>query len=77
MRIGKYLSLLTKPELEEIENKANFSDEEKIIYYMLSKKKSLTEISINNQISISTLKRRINSIKWKVGKIYENNNHSK
>lgn len=77
MRIGKYLSTLTKPELEEIENKANFSDEEKTIYYMLSKKKSLTEISINNQISISTLKRRINSIKWKVGKIYENNNHSK
>lgn len=77
MRVGKYLSTLTKPELEEIENKANFSDEEKTIYYMLSKKKSLTEISINNQISISTLKRRINSIKWKVGKINENNNHSK
>lgn len=77
MRIGKYLSTLTKPELEEIENKANFSDEEKTIYYMLSKKKSLTEISINNQISLSTLKRRINDIKWKVGKIYENNNHSK
>lgn len=77
MRIGKYLSSLTKPELEEIENKANFSDEEKLIYYMLSKKKSLTEISINNQISISTLKRRINSIKWKVGKINENDNNSK
>ena len=77
MRIGKYLSTLTKPELEEIENKANFSDEEKVIYYMLSKKKSLTEISINNQISISTLKRRINSIKWKVGKINENDNNSK
>ena len=77
MRIGKYLSTLTKPELEEIENKANFSDEEKTIYYMLSKKKSLTEISINNQISISTLKRRINNIKWKVDKIYENNNYSK
>lgn len=77
MRIGKYLSTLTKPELEEIENKANFSDEEKIIYYMLSKKKSLTEISINNQISLSTLKRRINNIKWKVDKIYENNNYSK
>ena len=77
MRIGKYLSTLTKPELEEIENKANFSDEEKTIYYMLSKKKSLTEISINNQISLSTLKRRINNIKWKVGKINENNNHSK
>lgn len=77
MRIGKYLSTLTKPELEEIENKANFSDEEKTIYYMLSKKKSLTEISINNQISLSTLKRRINNIKLKVGKINENNNHSK
>ena len=77
MRIGKYLSTLTKPELEEIENKANFSDEEKTIYYMLSKGKSLTEISINNQISLSTLKRRINNIKWKVGKINENNNHSK
>ena len=76
-RLGKYLSSLTKPELEEIENKANFSDEEKLIYYMLSKKKSLTEISINNQISISTLKRRINSIKWKVGKINENDNNSK
>lgn len=77
MRIGKYLSTLTKPELEEIEKKANFSDEEKTIYYMLSKGKSLTEISINNQISLSTLKRRINNIKLKVGKINENNNHSK
>ena len=32
MRIGKYLSTLTKPELEEIENKANFSDEEAYTY---------------------------------------------
>lgn len=68
MRFGSYLSSLTKPELEEIENVCNFSEEEGIIFYMLSKNKSLTEISMKNQISLSTLKRRIISIKEKVGK---------
>lgn len=71
MRLGKYLSSLTKPELEEIEKKCNFSEEECIIFNMLSKDKSLTEISIQNQISLSTLKRRISKIKGKVGKVNE------
>lgn len=71
MRLGKYLSSLTKPELEELEKICNFSEEEVIIFYMLSKNKSLTEISMKNQISLSTLKRRNLNIKEKVGKYYD------
>lgn len=71
MRLAKKLSSLTKSELEEIEEIANFTEEETTIFYMLSKNKSLTEISLKNQISVSTLKRRINNIRWKVDKIWQ------
>lgn len=69
MRLGQYLSSLTKPELEEIETICNFSEEEGIIFNMLSKNKSLTEISIKLGISIATVKRRMERIIRKVKKI--------
>lgn len=70
MRLGKYLSSLTKPELEELIELCNFSEEEGIIFHMLSKSKSLTEISLETQFSVSTVKRRIVDIKGKVNKIH-------
>lgn len=69
MRLGKYLSSLTKPELEELKENCNFTEEEAIILNMLSKYKSLIEIGDKLGISVSTVKRRINGIKRKVEKI--------
>lgn len=66
MRIGKYLSSLTKPELEELKEKCNFSEEESIIYDMLSKQKSVLEISNVVLLSDRTVKRRIKKISEKV-----------
>lgn len=45
MRLGKYLSSLTKPELEELKNICNFTDEELKILDCLVKEKSYEEIS--------------------------------
>lgn len=58
MRLGKYLSSLTKPELESIVKNCNFSEEELTIFYMLSKQKSITEISNSINVSEVTVKRR-------------------
>lgn len=74
MRLGKYLSSMTKPELEEIRENCNLSYEDSIIFTMLSQNCSLTEISMKNQISLSTLKRRTKTIKEKVGKLYGKSN---
>lgn len=69
MRLGKYLSGLTKPELEIFIENCNFSEEEGIIFMMLSKNKSLIEICDRQGISIATLNRKIVSIRRKVEKI--------
>ena len=37
MRMGKFLSSLTKPELEEIVTNANFTDDEQKIFELLTK----------------------------------------
>lgn len=68
MRFGKYLTTLTKPELDYFLEQCNFSEEEEIIFNMLAKGKSLTEISIKTQNSITTVRRRIYNIKGKVAK---------
>ena len=69
MRLGKYLSSLTKPELEELKELLNLTEDELEAFSMLAKGKTLVEVSMENRISISTLKRRIESIKRKVEKL--------
>lgn len=69
MRLGKYLSSLTKPELEELKELLNLTEDELEVFSMLAKGKTLVEVSMENRISISTLKRRIESIKRKVEKL--------
>ena len=69
MRLGKYLSSLTKPELEELKELLNLTEDELEAFSMLAKGKTLIEVSIENRISVSTLKRRIESIKRKVEKL--------
>ena len=69
MRLGKYLTSLTKPELEELKELLNLTEDELGAFSMLAKGKTLVEVSMENRISISTLKRRIESIKRKVEKL--------
>lgn len=68
-RLGKYLTSLTKPELEELKEALNLTDEEREIYSMLARGKSCIEVSMDCKISCSTLKRRIERIKRKVERI--------
>ena len=72
MRLGKYLSSLTKPELEELEKFLNLTDDECIIFHLLSKNKSIIEISDKVGMSRRTTDRRINDVKRKVEKIHGN-----
>ena len=60
------LSKLTKPELEKILENANFTKEEEIIFLMLSKGKSLEEISAKTFLPIATVNRRVRNIKDKI-----------
>ena len=69
MRLGKYLSSLTKPELEELKELLNLTEDELEAFSMLAKGKTLVEVSMENKTSVSTLKRRIESIKRKVEKL--------
>ena len=66
MRLGKYLSLLTKPELEELKENLNLTDDELEIFIMLSKGKSLIEISSKLQMSIPSISRRVACLQEKM-----------
>lgn len=68
-RLGKYLSSCIMPELEELKNKCNFTDDENIVFEMLSKNKSIAEIGIETKMSETTISRRISDIKRKVEKV--------
>ena len=69
MRLGKYLTSLTKPELEKLKELLNLTEDEEETFSMLAKGKTLVEASMENKTSISTIKRRIDLIKRKVEKL--------
>ena len=69
MRLGKYLSSLTKPELEEIITNANFTDDEQKIFELLKKDKCITEIAISLCVCERTINRRIKNIESKISKV--------
>lgn len=69
MRLGKYLSSLTKPELELIVENANFTNEEQKIFELLTKGKSITEIAIKLCVCERTINRRMENIKSKISKV--------
>ena len=71
MRLGKYLSSLTKPELEEIVKNANFTDDEQKIFELLAKDKCITQIAIKLCVCERTINRRIKSIESKISKVGE------
>ena len=66
MRLGKYLSSLTKPELEELKENCEFTNDEKIIINYHSNKNTYIEISGKMNISIATVNRRILDIREKI-----------
>ena len=69
MRLGKYLSSMTKPELEEIRENLNLTDDEEMVFMQLSKGRSKTSISDNCMISISTVDNRIKAINSKIDRL--------
>ena len=66
MRLGKYLSSLTKPELEELKKICNFTYEELKVIDCLVNEKSYEEISSYIKCSTATVGRKISAIKEKI-----------
>ena len=69
MNLGKYLSKMTKPELEKIIENANFTDDEKIVFLMLSKNNSIVQISKKINVCTRTVNRKIAAIKEKIKRL--------
>ena len=69
MRLGKYLSALTKPELEELKELLNLSDDELKVFENLSKNRSKVTIADDCLVSVSTVDNRIKSINKKIMRI--------
>jgi len=66
MRLGKYLSSLTKPELEELKELLNLTDDEEKVFMELSKGRSNVCAADNCLICLTTVNDRIRSIKAKL-----------
>ena len=71
MRMGKFLSSLTQPELETIVTNANFTEEEQKIFEFLKKDKCIAEIAINLCVCERTINRRIKNMESKISKVGE------
>lgn len=74
MRLGKYLSSLTKPELEVLKDNLNLTDDEEMIFCQLSKGRSNVMTADNCRVSLSFVDSRIKSISAKVKKLGGGNN---
>jgi DNA-binding NarL/FixJ family response regulator len=68
-RLGKYLSSLTKPELEELKDQLNLTDDQEKVFDMLSKGRSNIYICEKCMLSSSALDRKITDIRYKLNKI--------
>lgn len=69
MSLGKYLSSLTKPELEELKELLNLTDDELEVFAELSKGRSKVSISDKCLVSVGTVSNRIKTIQSKVDRI--------
>lgn len=69
MRLGKYLSSLTKPELEELKDLLNLTDDEELVFVQLSKGRSKTMTADNCQLSERTVGYKIASISAKMERL--------
>ena len=73
MRLGKYLSSLTKPELEELTSNCGFTDTEKIIFTMLQNDKSSQYMANKLYVSVPTIDRKIKKIRNKIERLNDMN----
>ena len=73
MRLGKYLSSLTKPELEELTANCGFTDNELVIVKMLRNEKTSVEISNKLFLSVPTIDRRVRKIRNKIERLDDMN----
>lgn len=71
MKLGHYLSGLIKSELEDLERELNLTDEEKVVFDLLSKGKSIVYIADRCNISPSSVSNRIKSIQRKVVRYHD------
>ena len=69
MRLGKYLSSLTKPELEVLKEQLNLTDDEMEVFCGLSKGRSKIKIAEDCLISVGTVSNRIKSIQNKAERL--------
>lgn len=69
MRLGKYLSSLSKPELDDLREQLNLSEEEQIVFNCVSKGYTTSEISYKNNISERTVERKREIINTKINTI--------
>ncbi len=68
-RLGKYLSSLTKPELEELKELLNLTDEEELVFMELAKGRSRVSTSDKCLVSCSTVSNRIKAIQNKISRL--------
>lgn len=66
MKLGRYLTSLTKPELEELKEKCGLTDAEQVIFKMLCNDCGSIEISDKLSVSVATADRRIKRLKDKI-----------
>lgn len=69
MRMNKYLSSLTKPELEEIKEQLNLTDDELEVFNHLAKGRSKTAIADKCMVSTCTIDNRIKAIRLKLDRL--------
>ena len=69
MRLGKYLSSLTKPEVEEIKTNCNFTDDELNVFNGLVKGNTVSRIALDCCMSERTVVRKFEKISLKIEKL--------
>ena len=69
MRLGKYLSSLNKPELEELKEQLNLTESEAEVFKMLSVGKSNTSIAERVCVCERTVTRMSRKITEKIAKL--------
>lgn len=61
-RLGKYLTSLTKPELEELKEALNLTEEEEKVVELIRRGKSREQIAMLLSVSSSTVGNRVTNI---------------
>ena len=69
MRLGKYLTSLTKPELEELKDLLNLTDDEEEVFKGLAKGRTKTRIAEDCLISVPTVSLILRAILNKLNRV--------